>query len=149
MQTSLIIGLLALLAVGVAVGLQGTLTSLLGQQTTPIWAGFFIHLGGAVVGAVIIAVAHRDAWPVTLDASLVRTILITGILGMIVLPGIAFAFPRTGLVAGQSTIIFGQMLIAVLVDTLGWAGRAPLSLDPQRLAGLLLMAVATYLLLPR
>ena len=41
------------------------------------------------------------------------------------------------------------MIIAVLVDTLGWGASGAIPFDARRLVGLLLMGLAAYLLLPR
>lgn len=46
-------------------------------------------------------------------------------------------------------IILGQLGISVFVDSKGVGGVEPIPLTLQRVAGLLVMAVAVFLLLPR
>ena len=83
--------------------------------------------------------AIRSAVPVT---------VIAGALGIGIIGGVAFAFPRTGIAAGGASIILGQMTVAIVVDTFGWAGAEPIPLNLSRIAGLVILAVAIRLLLP-
>jgi uncharacterized membrane protein YdcZ (DUF606 family) len=76
-------------------------------------------------------------------------LLAAGLLGVALLMGISFSMQRVGVTAGLATIILGQMLVAVVVDASGWGGVEPTPLKLSRIAGLLVMALAVYLLLPR
>lgn len=74
---------------------------------------------------------------------------LAGILVLIAVGGVAYALPRTGVAAGNMAMVLGQFGLAAVIDTLGVAGyeRVPFSLP--RVAGLLLMAAGTYLVLPK
>jgi uncharacterized membrane protein YdcZ (DUF606 family) len=51
--------------------------------------------------------------------------------------------------AGVAAIILGQLLVSVIVDTIGWGGAEPIPLSLRHIVGLAIMAIAVYLLLPR
>ena len=152
MNTSTILAFLLVLGAGIAIGGQGTITNLTGQRVGPLYTGFLFHVGGAIVGGVIVLVMllnGESAPRIGGDGASPLYILAAGVFGMIVLPSIAFAFPRIGQVAGQGAIILGQMLVAVVVDSRGLGGGERIPLEPRRLAGLLVMGVAAWLLVPR
>ena len=85
-------------------------------------------------------------------ASLEKVGLLIGVAGAIgigIVMGIAFALPRIGVAAGLAAVILGQLLVATVVDSLGWGGVAPIPLSLSRIAGLVLLLLATFLLLQR
>ena len=51
--------------------------------------------------------------------------------------------------AGAAAIIASQMVVAVTVDTLGLTGGQPIPLSWTRIAGLGLLALGTWAILPR
>ncbi len=75
--------------------------------------------------------------------------LASGLLGIGIISGIAFALPRTGVAAGLSAIITGQMAVGVLVDTFGLAGASPIPLTWARIGGLGLVALGTWFIVPK
>ena len=74
---------------------------------------------------------------------------ISGFLGVCLVIGVSFSVQRAGVAAGMAAIILGQMLVSTLADIQGWGGADPIPLEPRRVAGLLVMSAAVYLLLPR
>lgn len=67
-------------------------------------------------------------------------------MGIGIVIGVAFSFQRTGVAAGVATLFLGQMLIGIIVDSLGWSGGEPIPLEPRRMVGLIVMALAIVLL---
>ena len=72
-----------------------------------------------------------------------------GVLVLVAVGGGAFSMSRMGVTAGNMAIIFGQMAVVVIIDTYGLVGYPRISLTLPRIAGLLLMVVGIYLVLPR
>jgi uncharacterized membrane protein YdcZ (DUF606 family) len=70
-------------------------------------------------------------------------------LGIFIVSGVAFSLQRTGVAAGVAALFMGQMIVGMIVDTLGRAGGEAIPLDARRIARLIVMAVALVLLLPR
>lgn len=75
-------------------------------------------------------------------------LIISALLGIGTLTGISFSLARIGVAAGLASLIMGQMLLAVIMDTAGWNGTGQIPLTLARVAGLALLLVATWLLLP-
>jgi transporter family-2 protein len=74
---------------------------------------------------------------------------IAGVLVIAAVAGIGYALPRIGVAAGNVAMLFGQMVIAFVIDTMGLVGYERIPLSFPRVAGLLLMALGTYLVMPR
>ena len=55
----------------------------------------------------------------------------------------------TGVTAGTAAIILGQLMISTIVDAVGLSGNDPIPITWQRVAGLLVMSLAVFLLLPQ
>jgi transporter family-2 protein len=75
--------------------------------------------------------------------------VVSGLLGIGIIAGIAYALPKIGIAAGLSTIIAGQMAVAVLVDTFGLTGGQPVPLNWTRIGGFGLIALGTWVILPK
>jgi uncharacterized membrane protein YdcZ (DUF606 family) len=48
-----------------------------------------------------------------------------------------------------ASVLLGQLAFAIVVDTLGWGGGTPIPLNLSRLAGLLLVLIGAWLLMPK
>jgi uncharacterized membrane protein YdcZ (DUF606 family) len=70
-------------------------------------------------------------------------------LGILIVIGVAFSLRYVGVTAGAAAIIMGQLLISTIVDATGLSGQTPIPISWQRFAGLLVMGLAVFLLLPR
>ena len=151
MKTSLVIGALAALATGLAIGAQATLNTRISAEIGPLRTGLWMNLlGGALAGLILGVLSRAHFLPEgRLSNPAVLALLVAGGLGILVITGVAFSLAQTGVAAGLAAIFMGQMLAGLIVDTFGWGISAPIPLDPRRLLGLPVMALAIYLLLPR
>lgn len=145
------VALLVALGTGVALGIQATINSLNGEVVGPMGTGLLVIIVGGILAAIGLAL-FLNRLPAIRWATVRQVqfgLLAAGALAIVAIAGTAFALPRTGIAAGLSAIILGQMLAAVVIDTTGWGGIDPIRLNVARLAGLILLAVATWLLVPR
>ena len=152
MKVSVLSALIIALGSGLAIGTQSTLINYAGRLLGPIQTGLIVNLaGGVIAGIVLLALALlTSVIPSTaILKSVIPVAAAAGVLGLGIVAGIAYSFARVGVAAGFATIIFGQMLVAVLVDTQGWGGAVPIPLRPERLVGLGLLVVGAWLVLPR
>ena len=152
MNSTMTVGLLVALGTGIAIGMQGLFTSITGQMLGPVRGGLAIHIGGSLAGAVmvfIVMLTQVNHYNIVITPRVMAYALIAGTIGMFIVMGIAFAFPRIGQVSGQAAIIFAQLSVAVFVDMFALAGGQPIPLDWRRVLGLMVMALGTYLLLPQ
>ncbi len=151
MRTAIIAGALGALATGVAIGIQATLTSRAGGIIGNIRTGLLTNfLGGAVAGVVILILfLQRGSGNWNIPTTAVGMVAVSGLLGILIITGISFSLQRAGVAAGLATIILGQLIVSIIVDTRGVGAVEPIPLTIQRVGGLFVMAVAIYLLMPR
>ena len=151
MKSELILGVVGALITGAAIGAQTTLSSRTGSLINPVRTGLLTNFaGGFVAGLIVLFLLSRQglqAWSIPTPARIM--LFSAGLLGIGIIMGISFSLQRTGITAGLATVILGQLSISVVVDATGWGGVEPIPIDPQRIAGLIVMALAVYLLLPR
>lgn len=151
MQRIEVLALLIGVASGIAIGSQGALNSWAGKLVGSVGTGLLVNLVGGVTAAVLLLLlAPRQGvllWESVRGAA--PFILVSGALGVAIIAGIAYSLPRIGVAAGLSAVILGQMLVAVVVDSLGWGSSEPIPLSVARIAGLVLLLFGTWLLLPR
>lgn len=149
---TLLVALLFAIGAGIAIAIQSTLVTASTTSLQPLPIAFWIHILGALVGAILLVLLRTRSEYALLPDNVGRVmpmLMIAGGLGMVILPFVALSLPTLGLVAGEVAIIGGQLLVSLVVDTFGLAGGEPIPLDWQRLLGLLLMGIAVYLLLPK
>ena len=152
MQRAMIVALVGAVGTGLAIGTQASLNTWLGRLVGPIRTGLLVNLAGGVLAALLLltlAATGQLSLTGSLRSSPVLIFVASGALGLVIIGGIAYSLPRTGIAAGVAAIFFGQMLVAVLVDSLGWGGADPIPLRIGRLIGLGLLFAGTWLVLPR
>lgn len=150
MSSLILIGIVTALLAGVCIGIQTTLSSRIGMQIGPVLTGLYTNLlGGVWAGLIMLGIGVTKGWVVlTIPRATGAYLAVAGSLGLLIVMGISLAFGRIGVTAGTAVVILGQILVGVVVDTLGLAGAAPVALEWRRILGLLVLVVAVYLLLP-
>ncbi len=152
MQKSILPALIVALLSGLAIGAQSSLNSAAGKITGATLTGLLVNfLGGAAAGLLLVVVYVRQGKATfsAIQAPTLGIIVVSGLLGIGIIAGIAYALPKIGVAAGLATIIAGQMAVAVLVDTFGLAGEQPIPLNWARIGGLGLLALGTWAILPK
>ncbi len=148
MQEVTLTGAAVALGSGLAIGIQATLFTLIGRSIGPVRASLVLNVtGGIVAGIILLAVlgiGGSKQWHISRGTLISAVIAVT--LGLFIVTGVTLAFQRTGVAAGVATVFLGQMLIGIIVDALGLAGAKAIPLDPRRILGLVVMAVAIVLL---
>lgn len=150
-QTAVISWTVALFS-GLAIGLQVTLNSLTGRVIGARNTGLLVNASGGLIALLLILVLTLTrqgiAWSQITSLTWAQVGL-AGLLGIGIIMGISFAMPRVGVAAGLASVLLGQLMFAIVVDTLGWGGGTPIPLSLSRLAGLLLVLIGAWLLLPK
>ncbi len=152
MQKSILPALIVALLSGLAIGAQSSLNSAAGKITGATLTGLLVNfLGGVAAGLLLVVVYVRQGKATfsAIQAPTLGIIVVSGLLGIGIIAGIAYALPKIGIAAGLSTIIAGQMAVAVLVDTFGLVGGQPIPLNWARIGGLGLLALGTWAILPK
>jgi len=134
-------------------GVFGIVTSIegfIGRSVGALSASLLEHAVAAIIAVPAIVFLYMRGtltWDNTkgvLPASAVVAVLIIAAVA-----GVAYAMPRIGVAAGNMAMLFGQMALAILIDTMGIGGYEKVPLSMPRIAGLVLMVAGVYLVLPR
>jgi transporter family-2 protein len=148
MQEVTLTGAAIALGSGLAIGVQATLFTLIGRSIGPMRASLVLNVTGGLVAAIVLlavlGIQGNKNWNISRSTLVIAVIAVT--LGLFIVTGVSLAFQRTGIALGVATVFLGQMLIGIVVDTLGLAGTAAVPLDLRRLLGVVVMAVAILLL---
>jgi transporter family-2 protein len=149
MKSAILAGALAALVTGIVITAQAALLARSGGGLGAARSGLFTYLLGGAAAAVVLAVLYlRPDRPAAPTPGQILIVAVAGLMGVVILTGIAFSGQRVGVGASLAAMLLGQMAAALAVDALGWGGPVvPLSLP--RLAGLAALAAGVWLLLPR
>ena len=151
MKNPILMGAIVTLFTGAAIGIQATLNGHIGAEITPVRTGLWMNFVGGVIAGVILLLFVRgsEGSSGAISTSILMMLAIAGALGIVVITGVSFSIARTGVAAALGGMFLGQLVIGMLVDTFGWGISEAVPINPSRIFGLLVMAFAVYLLLPR
>jgi transporter family-2 protein len=141
---SLILAVIIGLIGGIAVGLQGPLSSLMSQRIGTMGSVFIIHLGGAVIAGVlllVLGVGNLGAW-----RRVPWYALIAGVFGVIVISAVSYTIPRIGAAVTVTLIITAELILSTLLDHFGLLGTSVRPFDLPRVAGIAVLLVGTWLI---
>lgn len=144
MSTTLAVLIMGLLA-GLAVGVQSPLASIITNRLGTMESVFIIHLGGALVAAVVLA--FQRGGNLTQWRSVPWYALAGGALGLMVIAAVGFTIPRVGAVTTVFLIVAGQIIAGVLIDHYGLLETTVQHLDAQRLVGIGVLFAGIWLIL--
>ncbi|WP_114009003.1 DMT family transporter [Cohaesibacter intestini] len=146
-----LMGTLSALAVGIFVGVQGIFAARMSMADNAISTGLVILIAGGLLGAFFLTLLYPTGnfTVAPLDMSRIGLSLIGGLAGVVIVTGSAYAFGHVSPAAAVPLIIFGQMALALLADNFGWTGQEPQPIDMRRIGGLVMLAGAIWLLLPK
>lgn len=144
------LGVVVAMVTGAIFGVVTTIEGVVGRTIGAINASLLEH---AIAGLIAIPAIVFLLMSRRLDMESTRSVLplsaVVAVLVIIAVAGVAYAMPRIGVTAGNMAILFGQLGIVILVDTLGIGGYPKVALSLPRIAGLLLMGAGIFLVLPR
>jgi transporter family-2 protein len=151
LKISIVVGAIGALFTGMAIVIQSTITSRAGSMIGDFNTGLLTNfLGGVIAGAIILLLFLREGpgtWRI--PGAIIGLVAISGLLGIFIITGISFSLQRAGIAAGLATVILGQLILSMIIDTFGIGGVEALPLSFQRILGLLVMGFGVFLLLPR
>jgi transporter family-2 protein len=131
-------------------GILATINGQAGRLIGPFGTGLVVNVMGGMTAGIVLVILRGRLPSLSVDTvrNALPLVALSGMLGIATLTGIAFSVARIGTAAGLAGIIAGQMLTAAVIDSLGVGTSDPIPLNAGRIAGLLLFAIATWLLLP-
>lgn len=146
-----LMGVLAALITGIAIGVQSTLSSRIGALIGSFKTGVLMNAIGGLIAVLIfvtlLLVKGKGFWQT--PGTAIIMLIVAGALGILIVTGVSFSIQRAGVAVGMATLILGEMILSIIVDAKGWAGAPPIPITWPRIVGLLVIAVGVYMLLPK
>jgi transporter family-2 protein len=145
----MLIGLLMALVSGIAVGLQSVFNLALQKHIGLAGLMLWIHFVGFIVAVPIVLLADASTFGKILNlrtAGLPIYVILSGALGLIVVPGVAFAIERSDPAITFAVIMIGQLVVALLMQYFGLFGVAqePIRLNQFLGVALIVVGVGVY-----
>jgi transporter family-2 protein len=141
----------ALFAVGVAAGALITLQSVanagLGKRAGNLGAVFVLTVISSAILLSLLLLFPSLAALRQLPGPSQGYLYIGAILGILIVAAPIFLVPRIGTTATLTTLVVGQLGLAVLVDHFGLFGAPRTEISPVRIAGVVLLVLGTLCIL--
>ena len=144
MDRSLAIPLTAI--VGSLIALQAPINSHLGRSVGSFQAAFLSFLIGTLALALIAALARGGLGTVGEAKSVTWYYLLGGVLGAAYVTTVLVTVRELGAGGVTAATIAGQLTMSVVVDHYGWLGVVRDPVDLGKVAGILLLAAGTFLI---
>lgn len=133
---------LMLLAVfsGMALSMQAAINSQLGKKVGMLNTALVTFGFGLIINLVLIFLfeGHHEVSLLAVP----KWQLLGSLFGIVYILMMVVAVPRIGVAIATVTIIFGQMSMSLLIDTLGWLGNRPIAFNYWRLLAIMCIALA-------
>ncbi len=130
---------------GMAMTFQGTFNSALGKKIGVIETAMIVHIVGLVVSILGVAI-----WGTFPRLETIKNVpyysLLGGILGVLIVGGVAYTISKTGAAFGISIILIAQLLSAVVLDHFGIFTLERIPIDTMRIIGTILMLLGAQFL---
>jgi transporter family-2 protein len=136
---------LFMVVAGAAISFQSLFSGTLGARVGVIESVFVIHLGGLLLGGLILlgmrggnlAVWRAVPWYV----------YCAGFLGVLIVGAYSYAVSRIGLAASITLAIVAQLILSAVLDHYGVLGLAQRPFDLSRGIGVAVLLAGTWLIL--
>lgn len=142
-----IMALVLALTSGIAMALQGTLNSALAKIIGLLEATLVVHLTATVTILLMLFGFGLGSGELGKLREAPWYLLLGGLLGVAITYLVVASIPKVGVALATTAIIVGQVSTACLVDHLGLFGMEKYPFTWHRLAGLILLAAGTRLML--
>lgn len=131
---------------GAAMAVQGSLNSILAKFIGLLPATLLVHLVGTL-GVILVCRWEGGAWGKLGEAPWFA--FLGGLLGVLIVYGVAASIPRLGVANATTAIIAAQITMAVAIDHFGLFGLKAIPFSWWKAAGMALLVLGTRLLLMR
>ncbi|MEH6576132.1 MAG: DMT family transporter [Amphritea sp.] len=137
--------LLAAVAVGSVLPLQGALNARLGAAMVhPMQATLVSYIGGTIacVVALLLAQASLPDWKRI--SGIDWYLYCGGFLGVIFVSGMLYLMPKVGIANMLAAAIVGQLVMSLIFDHYGFFGALVIEVTPSRILGVVLLLVGLF-----
>lgn len=143
-----ILGLAVALASGVCICFQGVFNSVLQRHIGLIGLICWVHFTGFVLSIPLVMIYKPNLLQSVADAlkgGVPVPVVLSGLLGLVIVPGIAYAIVRTNAAATFSTLVVGQLFVSLVFQRWGMMGMARQEIGLVQVAACGLVALGTGL----
>lgn len=127
---------------GAAAAFQAPINSGLGKRIGVFETGLWSFMTGAILLFIVMLIFGKGQF------SAVTTVpkwqLLGGVLGVIAVTSMIVSAPQLGVGLATVCILFGQITIAIVIDSLGLLGAEKVPLDYNRIIGIVLMLAGIF-----
>lgn len=127
---------------GSALATQAPINSALGRRIGVFEGGLWSFLTGTLLLLVLVLIFGKGHFSAV--TAVPRWQLFGGVLGVVGVTSMMVSAPQLGVGLATVCLLFGQIAIAILIDTLGLFGAEPVPLDYNRVIGVLLMLAGVF-----
>ena len=127
---------------GVAAAVQAPINSGLGKRIGVFECGLWSFTTGALFLLIIVLLFGKGN--ITAIASVPKWQLLGGILGVIAVTAMIVCAPQLGVGLATVCLLFGQIVLVIVIDSLGLFGVEKVPLDYNRIIGVLLVLAGVF-----
>lgn len=144
-----VLALLIAAVAGMAMAIQGSLNASLGKIIGTLETTLVVHVVGlaVIVPALYLFRLGRGNLYLLKDAPWYT--YLGGVLGVLIIFGVAVSIPRAGVANATTAIIIGQLITALLIDHFGLFGLEKVPFTAWKGLGLACLAAGGYLMFCR
>ena len=129
---------------GSCFAIQGPINTALGKRISVFQASFISFLGGSII-SLIILIFFGDG-DFSKYSNLKSWQLIGGLYGLINVCATIAAFPVLGAALALTTIMLGQLIAGIFIDSFGFFDSPVLQVSPLRIVGIATVALGIILI---
>ncbi|MGB4291224.1 MAG: DMT family transporter [Dethiobacteria bacterium] len=134
---------------GMAMALQGSLNAALGKIIGTLETTFVVHIVGIAVIMSVLYLFRLGKGNLLLLKDAPWYTYLGGVLGVLIIFGVAVSIPRAGVANATTAIIIGQLITALLIDQFGLFGLGKVPFTLWKGLGLACLAAGGYLMFCR
>lgn len=135
--------LIALMA-GISLSIEGAVYGELGQTIGKLESSFYNFAAGSIILGLIVLFFGKGKMSAAVEAP--RWQMSGGLLGIIYLTILIFAIPVVGVGAAMISVIVGQLLMSLLIESRGWLGSRAVPVPKEKIFAVVLMTISLYLI---
>lgn len=143
-------GVISALVAGLILAFVSSIEGSISKQVGAINATLLEHSFAGILSVFIIIIMFRGGhFNFAEVENLWIQIGTAAILVLIGVTAIAFAIPRTGVAVGNFAMVISQVIVAVIIDAIGFGGLEKVPITIPKIIGLGLMIAGLIVVLPR
>ena len=127
---------------GASAAVQSPINSALGKRIGVLEGGLWSFCTGALFLILLVTVFGKGH--LTEIPSVPKWQLLGGILGVIAVTAMIVSAPQLGIGLATVCLLFGQIIVAIVIDTFGLFGVETVPLDYNRIIGVALMFAGIF-----